>query len=132
MTSVVVLNLVAHELLHFLALPKSIDERGFGVFAGGAFVSMRGTMTRNRALVVLLAPLTILTGGPLLWGLAIGPVDEHVVFASIWNGGGSIFDLLPSYSLLRQVPAGAVLHAGTGAIRFQVASVAVSASHAED
>jgi hypothetical protein len=121
---VVALSLVAHEAIHFLALPKSMEERGLGVFAGGAFVSIRGMMTRNRALVVLLAPLAILSGGPLIWNAVIGPVDDRIVFASIWNGAGSIFDLLASYSLFRQVPAAAALHFGTGAIRFQVAGSA--------
>jgi hypothetical protein len=75
-------------------------------------------MTKQRGLVVLLAPLIVLSGGPLLWQLVIGPVDARIVFASIWNAAFSVVDILSSFYLSTRVPGGSVIHAGSGPIRF--------------
>jgi hypothetical protein len=114
----VLLTLVIHELIHFLLLPKSVSERGMGVCLLGAFVAVRGKMSKNRALLVLLGPLIVLTGGPLLWQLFFGPVDDRVVFVSIWNTSLSVVDLASACVLLLRVPSGAVIHVGSGPIRY--------------
>jgi hypothetical protein len=115
---VAALALALHELIHYALLPRAISERGFGLCWWGAFVAVEGCMSRNRCLLVLLAPLLLLTGGPLLWRLFIGPVNDWIITASIWNGAGSIVDLIVSARLLAAVPRDATLHLGTGDLRY--------------
>lgn len=113
------LTLAVHELIHYFALPNTMSEKGFGLFAAGAFVTMRGTSTKRRALALLLAPLVAITGGVLFCRIVLGQLDERLVFASIWNAAGSILDVISAWHIARQVPRDSVVHFGTGAIRYQ-------------
>jgi hypothetical protein len=113
-----VATLVLHELIHFALLPRSISGRGFGICLYGAFVAAEGSMSRTRFLVIALTPFVLLTLGPLLWRLLVGPVNELVKYVSIWNGACSIFDLIVSARVVMQVPREATVHMGTGSLRY--------------
>lgn len=116
----VLIGVAVHEVIHYLLLPRSLSNRAFGICLFGAFVTAQGELSRNQCLLVLLGPLVILTGGPLMWRLVVGEPNELLVYVAIWNAGFSIMDVATAAAVATAAPRHARVHVGAGDLRFAV------------
>lgn len=109
-----VLLVAVHEIVHVLAHP------GFGatrhtVLGASAkpwlvYASYQASLSRNRFIVILLAPFVLLTLLPLLAhaaGLVAPPLAQGLAAASTVNAALASVDVFGALLLARQVPAAA-------------------------
>ena len=93
---VVVVAVILHELIHFVLMPPG--GRIFGLWPSRAlaYVHRPGDLEdlgHKRALTVLLGPFVVISVLPLAVAAAGVPVNEWLVWVSIWNAFASAFDL---------------------------------------
>lgn len=103
------ITLVLHELIHASFFPEGLFSKqtyiGFSFSYFVAFAYYDGVVTRNRYLVVLLAPFTILTVTPLLFisifETSLSWFSKPLIQFAYLNGLASIGDLYSTFKILK-------------------------------
>jgi len=104
--------MLAHELLHWAALPAAVRRRAtLGIYAqrAAAFVHFRGNLSKSRSLFVLTLPFVALTIVPLLAAPTLPSLASELSFVAVWNAFGASADLMLATAILREVPKEAKL-----------------------
>jgi len=103
-----------HEFVHALTFPVSLRSSkiylGFSLQSLVPYADYDGAMTKSRALVNLVAPFFVISGGALIVLVFTDhqPLLEHV---ALFNAMASCVDMLSAWQIARKVPAGACLRA---------------------
>ncbi len=111
-----ILNIVVHEFVHAMAHPS--QGRSSSSILGCwptrllFYAHYTGELARNRFLVILLLPLLVISGVPLLIAIALQSAPDWLAYLSILNALLSAGDLFGSGVVLRQIP-------GTATVRNQ-------------
>jgi hypothetical protein len=112
MLAACVIIIPAHELIHALFFPERLGSEKvyFGYISNGFafYTSYIGEMKRSNLIVVMLAPLVIISLVGYLFLLTVGDnsLVEHIILV---NAIGSCVDCLGVFLILRQVPQHAFL-----------------------
>lgn len=107
--------IVVHEFIHLLAHPwMGLSRHSIvGVLPKSflCYAAYNGEHSRGRAIVILLAPLVMLTVAPYAVSTLV-PVDwvPFLASLSIINGLAASGDVLLTYQVLKTIPSSAVLH----------------------
>lgn len=103
-----------HELIHGFFLPKSLLSNsvyfGFHLKTLAFYVHYEGSMTRNRFLLVLTAPLIVLSIIPMILIILIGLNHNIIAIAAkltLLNTLLSSIDILGALKIIKQVPKNA-------------------------
>ncbi|MYH35007.1 MAG: DUF3267 domain-containing protein [Gammaproteobacteria bacterium] len=111
-----ILNIVVHEFVHAMAHPSQGRSSSSVLGCWPAkllfYAHYTGELSRNRFLVILLLPLLVISGGPLLIAIALQSAPDWLAYVSILNAFLSAGDLFGSGIVLRQIP-------GTATVRNQ-------------
>ncbi|HEY8424386.1 MAG TPA: DUF3267 domain-containing protein, partial [Limnochordales bacterium] len=103
---------VAHELVHW-AMHRFHGRRARMSVGWPAYCWADGRMSRNQAVLVLVAPFALITGlalAALAWDWAHTPFGEMFwLLVGAWNALGSIQDLREAGLLLRTPPSAQVV-----------------------
>ena len=107
----VLLLILIHELLHASATPQfgssPATVLGFWPSLGAFYAHYDGEVSRNRFILVLLVPFTIISVVPLFLSAIIGWQSRIAALCSVLNALFSSADLLGAVLILAQVPSGA-------------------------
>ncbi|MCG6185994.1 DUF3267 domain-containing protein [Maribellus maritimus] len=99
-----------HEFIHALFFPEKLKSDnifvGFTMAGFAFFAAYIGEMKRNRFIVILLAPLIIISllGIIILALVGSNSLLEHII---VWNSFGACVDCLGVFMVSRQVPRNA-------------------------
>jgi hypothetical protein len=107
-----VVAVAVHELLHACLLPgfPRSDRIHMGLWPSrGFFVYYEGPLTRERWLLVAMAPLLGLTVIPMLLAAGLGLESRFWAEVSTWNAAGACADVVCLRLVLAGVPRGATL-----------------------
>jgi hypothetical protein len=103
---------VVHEFIHALVHPMAgFSSRSILGFwpAMGFYAHYDGEMSRNRLVACVLMPLLVISIVPLLVSAVTQVASSWVAFASVFNALCACADLLLAGSILRQIPAAAMV-----------------------
>ncbi|MBV1775369.1 DUF3267 domain-containing protein [Burkholderiaceae bacterium DAT-1] len=105
---------VVHEMIHGVCQPGwgVSDQTVYGVMRKEGFVYAfyEGELSRNRLLMILLAPFCVITLFPLLlvWHFTVPPIlFMYLAWYACLNGISAAADLYGSWLIWQQVPASA-------------------------
>lgn len=105
--------LLAHELLHAIALPGGVlspaTTLGLWPKALTPYVHYDGEMSRNRHLLVGLTPFLSLSIAPIVVGLLLAWAPPWVVAVGAFNAFGSSADVIGAALVAAQAPRAAVV-----------------------
>ena len=97
-----------HELSHSLLFPKSLISKdvlfGFYPKAFVFFTHYNGIITRNRFILILLAPFLILTVLPLIFIILTGNQNVFLAKMVFINALSSSIDLLTVIKTIKEIP----------------------------
>jgi len=111
------LLMLMHELLHLVFIPGFLrsDKTYLGIMYAGVYVVTEEVLTRQRFIIISLAPFIVLSVLlPIVLG-ATGMLSLGLIILALLNAIGSSVDLLGLLLVIRQTPPGArILCIGMG------------------